>query len=147
MLDKYGDTKISDISKRALLSKDDKKVINTILNTAFGGDDIKAMQRDINNTDLVFDLDPKKYKDEDRKVIDAIQQYASTREKIMTAFYSSKLMTEPMENNPTFDHFAKLGYDAIVDVEDAEWANYPLILLNPSNAVKYKRERPFVEYD
>lgn len=137
LLEKYGDIKIDDVSKRAMLSEDDKKVVSSALDIAFGGDDIRAIQKDANDTDLVFDLDPKNYSGEDRKVIDAIQQYASTREKIMSAFYNSKLMTEPMEKNPTFDHFAKLGYDAIVDVEDSDWANYPLILLNPGKSVKY----------
>lgn len=49
-----------------------------------------------------------------------------------TVFKSTKTSSE------VFDHFAKLGYDAIVDAEDYYgWGEvqYPLILLNPKNSV------------
>lgn len=37
-----------------------------------------------------------------------------------------------------FDDFAKMGYDAIVDAEDARYFDMPIILLNPVESVKRK---------
>lgn len=36
--------------------------------------------------------------------------------------------------------YIKEGYDAIVDVEDANFSNYPIILLNPKESIKLKKE-------
>lgn len=139
LLDKYGDMKVSEVFKRTEANEDDMKVVRTALENVFGGEDVRSIQKDTNRFDLVYDLDLNKYKGDDRKVLEAAMQYASTRDRAMSGFYNQKLMTEPTENNPTFDHFVKLGYDAIVDVEDAEWANYPLILLDPASSVRMKK--------
>lgn len=36
--------------------------------------------------------------------------------------------------------YIKEGYDAIIDVEDASFSNYPIILLNPKESIKLKKE-------
>lgn len=138
LLDKYGDMKVSDVFKRSEATADDLKVVRTSLDRVFNGDDVKSIQKDIHNFDYVYDLPTSNYKGKDRKVINAAMQYASTRDKVMNGFYNQKLMTEPTENNPTFNHYLKAGYDAVVDVEDAAWAQYPLILLDPANSVVKK---------
>lgn len=47
--------------------------------------------------------------------------------------------------NKIYEHFKKLGYDAIVDAEDVNEGlfDYPLILLNPKESIKYGKERSF----
>ena len=49
--------------------------------------------------------------------------------------------------NPTFKHFAKLGYDAIVDMEDYQYADYPVILLNPKKSIKLKSKENLFDYE
>lgn len=144
IIDHYGDMKVSEYGK---LGEEDVKVVRTALDQVFGGNNIKSIYSDQNKFDLAYDLDLKNYTGKDKKILEAAVQYASTRDKVLSTLYQDVLMASPSDRNPTLDHFAKLGYDAIVDVEDAEWANYPLILLNPGKSVKYKRQRPFMEYD
>lgn len=134
IMEHYGDLTVSEYGK---LSKDDVAVIRTALDTAFGGNKIKNVYDDPNEFDLSYDLELKNYKGKDKKVLEAAVQYATTRDNVLSTLYQDVLMASPSDRNPTLDHFAKLGYDAIVDVEDAEWANYPLILLNPGKSVKY----------
>ena len=140
VIDHYGDLKVSEYGK---LSDDDVKVIRTALDKAFGGNNIKNVYSDPNKFDFAFDLDLDNYKGKDKKILEAAVQYASTRDNVLSTLYQDVLMASSSEHNPTLDHFAKLGYDAIVDVEDAEWANYPLILLDPVSSVKHKRTKPF----
>jgi hypothetical protein len=40
--------------------------------------------------------------------------------------------------NEISEHYKKLGYDAIVDIEDSGFADYPIILLDPKNSVKLR---------
>lgn len=141
LLDKYGDTKVTDVADKIKLSDDDLKVISEVHDKIYGGNSVRDVLADKNKFDLSYDLELKNYTGKDRKVLEAAMQYATTRDKIMSNFYAQQLMDSPMKNNPTFRHFAKLGYDAIVDVEDAEWANYPLILLDPVSSVKNKRTK------
>lgn len=149
LLDKYGDTKVSDmmIAKHGEFSKDDINRFKSGLLSEFGGDDVRSVQADKNKFDLSYDLDVDNYRGKDRKLVESALATANLRDKVLDNFYGEKLMDAPMKNNPTFNHYLKAGYDAIVDVEDEGWAQYPLILLDPATSVKHKKTSPYTEYD
>lgn len=43
--------------------------------------------------------------------------------------------------------FKKMGYDAIIDVEDMRLAQYPIILLNPSDSIKLEKTKRLWDAD
>ena len=68
--------------------------------------------------------------------------YAATLDTISRAFRYQKLFTKS-SNDVISDrhyemqeHFKKLGYQALVDIEDANISTYPMILLSPKDTVK-----------
>ena len=74
----------------------------------------------------------------DTQIIEAAQKMAFNQNtKEMGTF-----IHEVFGNNKTMreisDHYTKLGYDAIVDIEDSGFADYPVILLDPEKSVKLK---------
>lgn len=67
----------------------------------------------------------------DRSIVDMARQRYSDSEMVSGVFQNAALMSNRTSNNAVFDHFSNLGYDAIVDIEDFGWADYPIIVLNP----------------
>ena len=55
---------------------------------------------------------------------------------------NTKIMGEELNNNPVFEHFRKLGYDAISDVIDGgvERSHAPVIFLNPKDSLEKVKE-------
>lgn len=141
LIDKYGDEKFSDFVHKAELDtkRVDKKVLKE-MEQFFGGMTIK----DLDRSEALKDYDYKRYlatsslSKRDQKFIAKLNTYQGLSSQFQYRFYGKHLMTSPTKNNPTFEHFAKAGYDAIIDVQDYGFADYPLILLNPKNSIKYK---------
>ena len=98
-----------------------------------------------NHNDMVLSYEifgDKKYfadlSKKDTQIIEAAQKMAFNQNtKEMGTF-----IHEVFGNNKTMreisDHYTKLGYDAIVDIEDSGFADYPVILLDPEKSVKLK---------
>lgn len=90
--------------------------------------------------DMRYEFGERKYfadlSKRDAKLIEAAQKtsfnddYKATNRFLQKTFANNKTMNEISE------HYKKLGYDAIVDIEDSGFADYPIILLDPQNSVK-----------
>ena len=113
-----------------------KQVTDYLLDT-YGDETLKRYSSRLKDYGLAYDLG---YDVPDKTVTGAFKKaaYEESRKgtRDLNNFYRSKLMTEPTVNNPTFDHFAKLGYDAVVDPEDGMWADFPIIIFKPNSVLK-----------
>lgn len=52
-----------------------------------------------------------------------------------SSYFRRNVLTNESTNSKVFEHYRKLGYDAIADIEDGEFADYPVVLLNPKESV------------
>lgn len=80
-----------------------------------------------NAYDMAFDQNMSK---KDRDFVRMVNQRRNDAEMVAGVFRNSALMTSRTSDNAVFDHFSQLGYDALVDIEDEGWADYPVIVLN-----------------
>lgn len=113
-----------------------KQVTDYLLNT-YGDETLKRYESRLKDYGLAYDIG---YDVTDKSAKGAwmkvANEEASRGVHDLNEFYRSKLMTEPTANNPTFDHFAKRGYDALVDPEDGMWADFPIIIFKPNSVLK-----------
>ncbi len=141
LIDKYGDENFSDFVHKAELDTKqvDKKVLKE-MEQFFGGMTIKDLDRSEALKDYKYEeyLATSSLPKRDQKFIEKLNTYQGLSSSFQDRFYEKHLMTSPTKNNPTFEHFAKAGYDAILDIQDSGFADYPLILLNPKKSIKYK---------
>ena len=64
--------------------------------------------------------------------------YAIATTNELKTFFNNTFMHNPKISDEVFKEYEKKGYDAIEDVEDRIGGlEYPVILLNPKNSVKY----------
>lgn len=80
----------------------------------------------------------------DQEFVDNVYKAYSDAEKWVSGFMNESLFNDKKISSEIFDHFAKEGYDAIVDVEDwiGQIADFPIILLNPKESVELKSVSP-----
>lgn len=115
-----------------------KNVTEYILNK-YGTKRYRQLLSESTLADGIYSYDPhtksKTISDEDQKWLSEFRQ--SGREKAETYIVTK------LRNNldKIIDDFKRQGYDAIVDIEDSRIiADYPVILLDPSNSVAFVKE-------
>lgn len=129
--DKLGDTKLRDLSfnysKASLDAFIDK----------YGDTSIRDLRSDIEfvrNNPIKTDKPSNEFKQ--------YANYASDLNAISRAFRYQKLFTKSdtdVVSEKHYEmqaHFKKLGYQALVDIEDADVSTYPMILLSPKETIK-----------
>lgn len=72
----------------------------------------------------------------DVKLIEAAQKMSFNDDYKAMGSFLQKTFADNKTMNEISEHYKKLGYDAIVDIEDSGFADYPIILLDPQNSVK-----------
>ena len=81
-----------------------------------------------------------------------ISRYASSVEKDVKRLANDVLFKRSLKPNNGYDelytHFKKLGYDAIVDVEDylSGYTDLPLVVLNPKDSLKLVKSKDSIDY-
>lgn len=111
---------------------DGKKVVDDVLNK-YGDVRIKNIHNTLEtykNIDIPY-LDENKIKKISEK------EYIHIIEKEYDSFIEDVMKTKM---NDIIKDYKKKGYDAIVDIEDMKFADFPIILLNPKESIKLKKE-------
>ena len=80
----------------------------------------------------------------EQEFVKSVRESYHDAESLVSGFMNKSLFTDKKISSEIFDHFAKEGYDAIVDVEDwiGQLADFPIILLNPKDSVELKSRTP-----
>lgn len=62
---------------------------------------------------------------------------------IVQAFTNEKIFSTPMNQLTMKNHFVKLGYDAVIDLEDSigDSANLPIIMLSPKDSITFTTKK------
>lgn len=97
---------------------------------------------DISNDLLLsyrMDADKVKLSKKDKQIMESAQRTAYQTEELIGRFLNNTIMSKETSND-IMEHYRKLGYDAIVDLEDSGGADYPIILLDPKKSVKLIHE-------
>lgn len=72
---------------------------------------------------------------EDKDFIGALKESTTRAQKEVNKFFAGKLYKDVDTSTAVLNHYKDLGYDAVIDVEDWGYTDYPLILLDPKNSV------------
>ena len=126
----FGDTKLKDLPP-------DPHDVYTKFVKKYGNTPIKSLRSDIEfarNTFIEGDKSDKTYQ--------KLQEYRQSMRRMQDAFFESTMFVKS-ETDVVSDkhyamqeHFKKLGYQALIDLEDSELANCPMILLTPKDTLK-----------
>lgn len=147
VLSKYGDTTVKEAiaelhTKKDMISSHTEDLVRDLGDRTLS-DLLKEGTALYESPRYSFDM--RSLSRKERALVNAVSSFnsskqASVESAVSTVFYKNALYSLPTGRNETFDHFSKLGYDAIVDLEDAEFGafEYPVILLNPEKSVTQK---------
>ena len=161
--EKFGDIKVKDLyAKRSVqqspYSKRDAEAVNEFIKK-YGNTKMSALKGDM---DFLYENDNDfrngsgyDYSSGSSKERQRIGKYATAMYRIDRRFWASTLMWKSKEEaakdkllNPKHyemqEHFKKLGYQALVDIED--WgavAKYPLIIMDPKANLKKVKETKY----
>lgn len=104
----------------------------------YGDQKIKDAIKTVRNLDQVDKLfwNQKELSKSDRKFVEKVKETKAKGDSIVNDFFNNSLFKNEKINADTLASFKKLGYDAIVDVEDASMASLPLILIDPKSFIK-----------
>lgn len=144
IVEKYGDTKISDFTKESDSPKWGER-LNKLLKD-YGEVKIKDIHADY---DAIYKMTrsqfgPNNKSGEKPKDVKWLQDRADYLEGRYGSFIGSKLSgIDSKESKEIFKEFKNRGYDAVLDPEDVRnFYQYPLILLNPKETIKQKSKKP-----
>lgn len=126
----FGDTKLKDLPP-------DPHDVYTKFVKKYGNTPIKSLRSDIEfarSTDIEGDKSDKTYR--------KLRDYQHSMLRMQDAFFKSTMFTKS-ETDVVSDkhyamqeHFKKLGYQALIDLEDSDVAMCPMILLAPKDTLK-----------
>lgn len=113
-------------------------VVDTLV-SKYGDTSVKDAWNTAKNYDLLNNMS-KKYElassKNEKEQFSGDYAIATTNE--LKTFFNNTFMHNPKISDEVFKEYEKKGYDAIEDVEDRIGGlEYPVILLNPKNSVKY----------
>lgn len=123
-------------AKKDISVADEKTVVEHLLKE-YGDQKISDLYHDVSAVRDKSSLVSVKPKDKKEQMY---LDYASVGANMVSDFFKNT-MKENMDD--VSDYFVKKGYDAIVDPEDKwfDFAQYPVILLNPKESLTLKEER------
>ena len=102
----------------------------------YGNADLEAGYKLYKNAFYVDAIKYDSLNNDDREFIGSLKESYTKASRSVNKFFNDSLYKDEKISSEIFDHFKQLGYDAIVDVEDSMYVDYPLILLNPQESIK-----------
>lgn len=122
-----------------------KEVADYVLNT-FGNQTLKTSYDIRDQLWLTSAIDNKHLKmlssSDDVKFMKNLKKMWNKADDAVNDFFHKSVFKNAKMSSNVLDHFAELGYDAIVDIEDVMFTDYPLILLNPEKSVELVSSTP-----
>lgn len=123
---------------------DEKKVLDYIIKE-YGDETLKEASDFIskyNNIDSILSPFNKHYnslRKKDKKMLLKIRETYLKNLNTVDSVIGKILASNEKSASETFSHFKKMGYDAIIDVQDKlAFSDFPLILLDPKSSIKFK---------
>jgi len=149
LLKEYGDTKVSELKKfKQQIERGYKPLhyfkdvtvaeVYDMLGDATKGDAPTAFEVYKDLTGRNVSLSKK-----DKKFLEDVSRREEEGRSILRGFYNENL-TNVDKSSKIFKDFRDKGYDAVVDMEDyADFAEYPVIFLNPKESMKKVKSEKF----
>ena len=110
-----------------------KKDVSDYLISKYGDDKIRDLINRVDELSVSEKLDWTKLSKEDREIVRTVNDEYDRAKSEAFRFFKNTLFNNKKINDDVIQAFSERGYDAIVDVQDSYIADYPLILLNPTD--------------